>query len=81
MPSRLKPADDQHVSPEVREYFRLAEKRGAPTSTLLRILAREPESLRTFYESWNRAFYGGRVDHLLKELVRVRMAELRGCHY
>jgi alkylhydroperoxidase family enzyme len=81
MPSRLRPAEDQNVSPEVREYFRLAEKRGAPNSTLLRILAREPESLRTFYESWNRAFYGGRVDHLLKELVRVRMAELRGCHY
>jgi alkylhydroperoxidase family enzyme len=81
MPPRVKPVDDASVSAEVREYFRVAEKRGAPNSTLLRILARDPESLRTFYDSWNRSFYGGSIDHTLKEIVRVRMAELRGCHY
>lgn len=81
MASRIKPVDDGSVSSGVRDYFRVAEKRGAPNSTLLRILARDPDSLRIFYESWNSSFYGGRVDHLLKEIVRVRMAELRGCHY
>ena len=49
--------------------------------TLLRILARDPGSMGIFYESWTDSFYGGRIDHTLKELVRVRMAELRGCHY
>jgi alkylhydroperoxidase family enzyme len=81
MAPRIKPVDDESVSSEVREYFRVAEKRGAPNSTLLRILAREPKSLQTFYDAWNRAFYGGHIDHLLKEIVRVRMAGLRGCHY
>lgn len=81
MAPRIKPVDDGKVSPEVRDYFRVAEKRGAPNSTLLRILARDPESLRTFYDAWNRSFYGGDIDHVLKEIVRVRMAELRGCHY
>jgi alkylhydroperoxidase family enzyme len=81
MAPRIKPIDEACTSPEVREYFRVAEKRGAPNSTLLRILARDPESLRTFYDSWTRSFYAGRIDHTLKEIVRVRMAELRGCHY
>lgn len=81
MAPRIPPVNDETVSPEVREYFRLAEKRGAPNSTLLRILARDPQSLKTFYDGWIRSFYGGRIDHTLKEIVRVRMAELRGCHY
>jgi alkylhydroperoxidase family enzyme len=81
MAPRIQPIDDGNVSPETREIFGVAEKRGAPNSTLLRILARDPESMRIFYESWTRSFYGGRIDHTLKEIVRVRMAELRGCHY
>lgn len=81
MAPRINPIDDANVSTEVRETFRVAEKRGAPNSTLLRILARDPESLRLFYESWTKSFYAGRIDHNLKEIVRVRMATLRGCHY
>ena len=81
MALRIKPVDDANVSPDVREAFRVAEKRGAPNSALLRILARDPESLRIFYDSWSKSFYAGRINHTLKEIVRVRMAELRGCHY
>ena len=81
MASRIRPVDDGSVSSEVREYFCAAEKKTRRNSPLCRILARDPDSLRIFYESWNSSFYGGRVDHLLKEIVRIRMAELRGCHY
>jgi alkylhydroperoxidase family enzyme len=81
MASRVKSVEDGRVSAQVKEYIRSAEKRGAPNSTLLRILARDPDSLRIFSEAWNLSFYRGRVEHLLKEIVRVRMAELRGCHY
>ena len=81
MTPRIKPVEDTQVSPEVKRYFEIAEERGAPNATLLRILAREPNSLRVFYDSWNDIFYGGRIDHGLKELVRVRMARLRGCKY
>ncbi|HWF40095.1 MAG TPA: hypothetical protein VG322_16335 [Candidatus Acidoferrales bacterium] len=81
MAPRIRPVDDANVSSEVRAAFKTAETRGAPNSTLLRILAREPESMRIFYDSWTKSFYGGRIDHTLKEIVRVRMAELRGCHY
>ena len=81
MAARIRPIEDTQVSDQTRKYFALAEERGAPNATLLRILARDPWSLQTFYDAWNRTFYQGKVDHFLKELMRVRMARLRGCGY
>ena len=81
MVARVRPIGDTQVSHQTRQYFALAEERGAPNATLLRILARDPWSLQTFYDAWNRTFYQGKVEHLLKELMRVRMARLRGCDY
>ena len=82
MPPRLEPVDERHVSPATRRHFEMAEARGAPNSMLLRILARDENSLSAFYDAWNRVFYeGGRLDHGLKEIVRVRMARLRNCSY
>ena len=81
MAPRVQPVADHEVPEKVRAYFRLAEERGAPNATLLRILARDPASLDIFYTAWNASFYGGQVEHELKELMRVRMARLRGCAY
>jgi alkylhydroperoxidase family enzyme len=82
MAARIEPIEDGAASPVVQEHFRVAEERGAPNSTLLRILARDPNSLTTFYDAWNRVFYAGdHLDHGLKEIVRVRMARLRQCGY
>lgn len=82
MPPRIPPIEDDAVSPAVQEQFRVAEERGAPNSVLLRILAKDPNSLSSFYDAWNRVFYAGHhVDHGLKEMVRVRMARLRLCGY
>lgn len=82
MPARIDAVDESTVSAETRGHFEMAEKRGAPNSMLLRILAREPGSLNAFYNAWNSIFYEGEhVDHGLKEIVRVRMARLRTCMY
>lgn len=81
MAPRIEPIDEGYVSADVREYFQTAEERGAPNSTLLRILARDPKSLHVFYDSWIESFHDGLVDHFTKELMRVRMARLRGCGY
>lgn len=79
---RIEPIADNKVSPETRRHFAVAEERGAPNSTLLRILARDPNSMSAFYDSWNASFYNGpHLDHGLKEIVRVRMARLRQCGY
>ena len=82
MAPRIEPIDDQAASPETRRHFAVAEERGAPNSTLLRILARDSRSMSAFYDAWNSIFYDGdRLDHGLKEIVRVRMARLRDCGY
>ncbi|MPZ73888.1 MAG: hypothetical protein GEU74_11775 [Nitriliruptorales bacterium] len=82
MAPRIDPIEDATAPAAVQERFRVAEQRGAPNSTLLRILAKDPNSLSSFYDSWQQIFYAGRhVDHGLKEIVRVRMARLRLCGY
>jgi len=78
---RIQPLPETAASPDVKETFEDAATRGAPNPTLLRILARHPAALRAFYSAWQQMFYGGIVEHTLKELMRVRMARLRNCGY
>ena len=78
---RVQPVDERVIGPEVRRAFEDAAARGAPNPTLLRILARHPVALNAFYAGWQATFYGGIVEHPLKELMRVRMARLRNCSY
>lgn len=82
MAARIEPIDESSAPERTRRHFAVAEERGAPNSKLLRILARDPRSMSAFYDAWNSVFYDGdRVDHGLKEIVRVRMARLRMCGY
>jgi alkylhydroperoxidase family enzyme len=82
MAPRIEPIDESAAPEETRTHFKVAEERGAPNSTLLRILARDPNSMSAFYDAWNTVFYdGAQMDHGLKEVVRVRMARLRDCGY
>lgn len=81
MAVRIRPVDPGTVAPDVQQAFDDAARRGAPNPTLLRILARHPDALNAFYAGWQATFYGGRVEHPLKELMRVRMARLRNCGY
>ena len=78
---RIRPVDERQIDASVRRAFEDAAARGAPNPTLLRILARHPVALNAFYSGWQDTFYGGGVDHRLKELMRVRMARLRACGY
>ena len=81
MAMRILPVAEDTLTEDVRQAFADAAARGAPNPTLLRILARHPAALRAFYSGWQDTFYGGIVEHPLKELMRVRMARLRGCAY
>lgn len=81
MSARIMPVGDDQVTTEIKGYFQVAEKRGAPNEKFLRILARNQESVTVFFEAWDTVFYGGAIDHSLKEIMRVRMARLRNCGY
>ncbi|HYM92178.1 MAG TPA: hypothetical protein VEW91_11140, partial [bacterium] len=67
---RIHPVDERKVDERVRQAFADAASRGAPNPTLLRILARHPVALQAFYAGWQDTFYGGIVEHPLKELMR-----------
>jgi hypothetical protein len=81
MAIRIDPVDERQIDASMRRAFEDAAARGAPSPTLLRILARHPVALNAFYSGWQDTFYRGAVDHRLKELMRVRMARLRACGY
>ncbi len=81
MTVRIHPVVEATVDGDVRQAFEDAAARGAPNPVFLRILARRPDALMAFYSGWQRVFYGGVVEHPLKEIVRVRMARLRNCGY
>jgi len=81
MTVRIRPVDDADVSETTRAYFDSAEVRGAPNATFLRVLARDPNAVDVFFQAWDKIFYAGRIDHDLKEIVRVRMSRLRNCGY
>jgi hypothetical protein len=68
MAPRVEPVNDNHVASDIKERFEVAEQRGAPNSTLLRILARNPHAMKMFYDSWGQIFYDGILDHGLRRL-------------
>lgn len=81
MAPRIPPLAEEAIPSDLRPYLERAAARGAPNALLLRIMARDPHSLRIFYDAWEAAFYEGCVEHSLKELMRVAMALRRGCRY
>lgn len=81
MTIRIQPLDASQASAKMQTYFQTAEQRGAPNAMFLRLLARDPNSVDVFYEAWDKIFYGGSLEHSLKEIIRVRMARLRNCGY
>jgi hypothetical protein len=62
---------------EDAELRALAEEAGGDVA--LGLYAHCPELFKPFWQFLGRAKYGGRVPFALKELVRLRIAELNAC--
>ena len=73
--SRLRPLTAQDVDDS--EVRAMMEKVGDDVA--LGIYGRCPELFKPFWEFLGRAKYGGRLPFALKELVRLRVAELNDC--
>jgi AhpD family alkylhydroperoxidase len=83
-------SDDPHViplidvdaaSPRAKEIFEIAGERGAPDSGVLRILAHDEDVLEGFVQVWWACFDEGTIEITLKELLRVKLADIYGCGY
>jgi alkylhydroperoxidase family enzyme len=79
----VRPLGDGDVSPELRALFGTNTEKGYQDASFMRILAHRPEILTAFV-GLSKAFFFGRestVDHRLKELIRLKVAEINACHY
>lgn len=75
--SQIDPAVDE----ECRRIVEFALRTGAPSRELYTVLAHRPELMKAFAHAWNTAFYEGRVDHRIKELVRLAIVSIHSCGY
>lgn len=69
------------TDPELHAHLERGATRGTPRPESLAIRAHVPEILRTFCETWDASFYGGAVDHEIKELCRVYVSKVGACEY
>lgn len=79
--SRIEFVDPATLDAECQELIRQADENGAPNSNLIRVLGHRPDVLKGFFHIWKATFEGGTLDHRLKELVRVQVADIYGCGY
>src|SRR6478672_3869032 len=72
---------DQVADEDIRGYLEHARAHGTPRPESQAIRAHVPAVIRSFSENWQQAFRTGVVEHPLKELCRVYVAQTIDCHY
>lgn len=79
--SVIDPIDDPEKQSAIESVLETAEQNGTPGQTFLQVLGHRPKIAETWTQTWNTALYEGEVNHCLKELVRIRLAQLHDCLY
>jgi AhpD family alkylhydroperoxidase len=81
MPNIPYPAAAVLEQQPVADHLEVARTRGAPRPESQAVRAHAPEILETFSATWDAAFYGGELDHRIKELARLYVARTVDCAY
>ena len=74
--ARLRLLADDEMDPEVRSWLD-----GSDGDTEIRMFAHAPDFLKSFTAFMTPLRTGGRLEPELKELVRLKLAELNDCSY
>ena len=45
------------------------------------MLGHSPDIARSMYLAWGAVFNTGRIDHKLKEIIRVQLSRMAACRY
>ena len=72
---------DTIQDPQLRAHLERAAERGTPRPESQAVRAHVPAVLRSFSQAWDATFYGGVVDHSLKELCRLYISRSSDCQY
>ncbi len=76
----IEPLPMDEIDAESRARIAAGEKTGMYTMTLpLQIMAHSPAAFRAMDEAYKAVFRRGHLDDRLKELLRLRSAQLNGC--
>ncbi|MGH7775966.1 MAG: hypothetical protein ACREPI_02160 [Candidatus Dormibacterales bacterium] len=79
---RIPYVDVSHISdPEILEYLEDARRWGAPRPESQAVRAHVPAVIRAFTRAWRTTFREGVLDHQVKELCRVYVAQSIECEY
>ncbi len=74
--ARIRLLADEEMDPEIRSWLD-----GSDGDTEVRMFAQTPELLKSFTTFITPLRTGGLLDPELKELVRLKLAELNDCSY
>jgi alkylhydroperoxidase family enzyme len=77
--ARLRVLEKNQLTPRLAKYAERASAAGPEQATMFQVLGHCPEMFEAyfqFYFTWHTA---GSVDAVLKELVRIRIAQLNDC--
>ena len=66
---------------DIRTYLEHARLHGTPRPESQAIRAHVPAVLHAFWNSWDKLFRNGVLDHPVKELCRVYVSKTIECHY
>lgn len=66
---------------DLQEVLAQAEKYSTPKPEWYLILAHNPEIAKAYAEFWNITHRGGIVDHNIKELMRIAIAQILDCDF
>jgi len=76
--SRLNPLANEQLTNDLRKQAVAADEKGAD-STVLRVMGHRPDMLEAYFKFYYPLHNSGVVDSALKEMVRLRIAELNQC--
>lgn len=79
---RIEPLDPAAVTdPELRGVLERAERLSTPKPAWYLTLGHDPEMAVGYARFWDLTHRGGRVEHTVKELMRIAISTLLGCEF
>jgi hypothetical protein len=77
--SRISALGRERLTPELAKYAELAAVGGPEQALMFQVLGHCPEMVESYLRFYFRWHTGGAVDPVLKELVRLKVAQLNDC--
>src|SRR5690554_6729048 len=72
---------DQVTDPELLEVLERADRLSTPKPAWYLALAHNPDVANGYARYWETTYREGRVDHVIKELMRMAIVQLSGCDF